>query len=57
MIVDLKRAIKMCALLHRPSAVVFDHATPEDRLTPVVDALEFHPGVVGIDRATREKVT
>ena len=37
--------------------VVFDHAAPEDGLSLVVGALEFEPGVVGIDGASGEKVS
>ena len=47
----------MRALLHRTVTVVFDHAAPEDGLSLVVGALEFEPGVVGIDGASGEKVS
>ena len=47
----------MGAFFYRPPAVVFNFAAPEDGLAFVVGALQFEPGVVGIDSAAGEKVS
>ena len=55
--VDLQGPVEMCALLYRTVSVVFDHAAPEDRLALVVSALQFEPGIVGVDGAPGEEVS
>ena len=55
--VDLQRAIEVRAFFHRTFAIVLHHAAPEDGLAFVVRALQFEPGVVGIDGAAGEKVS
>jgi hypothetical protein len=55
--VDLQRTIEMRAFFHRTFAIILDHATPEDCLALVVDALQFKPRVVGVDGAAGEKVS
>ncbi len=55
--IDLQRAVEVSAFLDRTVAVVFDHAAPENRLAFVVGALQFEPGVVGVDSAAGKKVS
>ncbi len=55
--IDLQRAIKVRAFFHRTFAIVLDHAAPENGLAFVVRALQFEPGVVGVDRAAGEKMS
>src|SRR5579872_2047148 len=52
----LQRAVEMRALLHRAFAVVFDASAPEYGLAFVVGSLQFEPGIVGINRATRKEM-
>src|SRR5690348_10813995 len=54
--IDLQRTIKVRAFFHWAFAVVFDHATPENRLVLVVSGLKFQPGVIGVHSTTGEKV-
>ena len=54
--IDLQRAVEVRAFLHRTFAVVFDLATPENRLPFVIRALQFEPGVVRIDGAAGEEM-
>src|SRR5438270_3640754 len=55
--IDLQGAVEMSSLFHGAVSVVFDHAAPEDGLAIVIGALEFEPGVVGVDRPAGEKVS
>ena len=55
--IDLQRPVEVRSLLYRTLAVILDHAAPENGLAFVVGALQFEPGIVGIDGPTGEKVS